>query len=114
MEIMNNMDVSYLRNITTTASSLKPEFVSANNTISKIQIGDKVYDLAGADNYNTGVGNLKDEIDKIWEKLNTSVNMVHNCQNCGATLEIEENKPIFHCKYCGSAYIVGSARLKSI
>ena len=113
MEIMNKMDVSYLTNTTTTVSSLKQEFINPNNTISKIQIGDKVYDLAGVDNYSTGVENLKDEIDKIWNKLNKTVSMVHNCANCGATLEIKENKPVFHCKYCGSTYLVGTAQIYS-
>lgn len=114
MEVMNNMDVSYLRNITTTVSSLKQDFINPNNTISKIQIGDKVYDLAGADNYvGNSVGNLENEINKIWEKLNKTVSMVHNCANCGATLEIKENKPVFHCKYCGSTYLVGTAQIYS-
>ena len=111
MEIMNKIDVSYLTNTTTTAAS----FIKSNDTISKIQIGNKVYDIDETNNYvGKSVGNLENEINKIWEKLNTSVNMIHNCQNCGATLEIEENKPIFHCKYCNSVYVVGSARLKSI
>ena len=41
------------------------------------------------------------------------VSLVHNCANCGATLEIEENKPVFHCKYCGSTYIIGPTQIYS-
>lgn len=57
--------------------------------------------------------NVTDEIDKIWKRLNKTVSLVHNCQNCGARLEIEENHPIFHCKYCGSTYIIGSVQPNS-
>ena len=57
--------------------------------------------------------NLTDEIDKIWERLNKTVSLIHNCQNCGARLDIEENHPIFHCKYCGSTYIIGSVQPNS-
>ena len=57
---------------------------------------------------------VKDELRKIWERLNKTVVLVHNCQNCGARLEVEENHPIFHCKYCGSTYIIGSVQPNSV
>lgn len=41
------------------------------------------------------------------------ISLVHNCANCGAQLEIEENKPVFHCKYCGSTYVIGPAQIYS-
>ena len=53
------------------------------------------------------------EIEQIWERLNKTVSLVHNCSNCGAKLDIEENHPIFHCKYCGSTYIIGSVQPNS-
>ena len=56
---------------------------------------------------------VQDEISKIWERLNKTVSLVHNCANCGAQLEIEENKPVFHCKYCGSTYVIGSTQIHS-
>lgn len=63
--------------------------------------------------FNTVKTDYSNEINKIWERLNQTVSMVHNCQSCGATLEVEENKPIIHCKYCGNAYLVGAVRDKS-
>ena len=64
--------------------------------------------------FNTAIKtDYSDEINKIWERLNQTVSMVHNCQSCGATLEVEENKPIIHCKYCGNAYLVGAVRERS-
>ncbi len=41
------------------------------------------------------------------------ISLIHNCANCGATLDIEENKPVFHCKYCGSTYVIGPAQIYS-
>ena len=63
--------------------------------------------------FDTVKKDYSDEISKIWERLNQTVSMVHNCQSCGATLEVEENKPIIHCKYCGKAYLVGAVRERS-
>lgn len=33
----------------------------------------------------------------------------HKCHNCGATVELDSEKHIFVCRYCGSAYAVGSS-----
>jgi DNA-directed RNA polymerase subunit RPC12/RpoP len=41
------------------------------------------------------------------------ISLIHNCATCGATLDIEENKPVFHCKYCGSTYVIGPAQIYS-
>lgn len=56
---------------------------------------------------------LEKRLKELESKLAKTVSLVHNCANCGATLNIEENKPVIHCKYCGSAYIVGTARIYS-
>ena len=79
--------------------------LTTKKTISTINLDGQSYDIK--------VPSIDAEIQKIWERLNTQVSLVHNCANCGATLELEENKAIIHCKYCGSTYIVGPARLNS-
>lgn len=59
---------------------------------------------------------LEYEINELKNKLtnmNKHISLIHNCANCGATLTIEENKPVFHCKYCGSTYIIGTTQLYS-
>lgn len=38
----------------------------------------------------------------------------HQCHSCGATLELEEEKHIFVCKYCGSCYVVGTEMINSL
>ena len=56
---------------------------------------------------------IKQQLEKIMNKLNKTISLVHNCANCGAQLNIEENKPVFHCKYCGSTYLIGTAQIYS-
>lgn len=59
---------------------------------------------------------LEYEINELKNKLtnmNKHISLIHNCANCGATLTIEENKPVFHCKYYGSTYIIGTTQLYS-
>jgi DNA-directed RNA polymerase subunit RPC12/RpoP len=59
---------------------------------------------------------LSSEITKLqkqMENMNKKIFLIHNCANCGATLNIEENKPVFHCKYCGSTYLIGTAQIYS-
>lgn len=56
---------------------------------------------------------LEKRLKELESKLAKTVSLVHNCANCGATLNVEENKPVIHCKYCGSAYIVSTARIYS-
>lgn len=61
----------------------------------------------------SGSHNLEEEIKKIWSRLNRTISFVHNCKNCGAKLEIDENKPVFCCKYCGSTYLLGAVQPNS-
>ena len=56
---------------------------------------------------------LQHQINDILDRLNKTALLVHNCANCGAQLHLEENKPVFHCKYCGSTYIIGAAQVYS-
>lgn len=77
------------------------------NTLGKIEIPQGFAAITDGNN------SLKDELQKIWDRLNRTVSLVHNCKNCGAKLEVDEKKPIFHCKYCGSTYIIGAVQPNS-
>lgn len=52
-------------------------------------------------------------LQEIRGRLDRTVTMIHNCGNCGATLEIPENKPIFRCKFCGTVYVIGPVQVTS-
>ena len=45
---------------------------------------------------------------QIIERLSVKPTFKHKCNSCGATLEMDSDKHIFLCKYCGSAYAVGT------
>ena len=66
-----------------------------------------------ADYWVTKIARNRNRDEEINKKLNRTVSMIHNCQNCGATLEIQENHPIFHCKYCNTTYVIGTLRTNS-
>jgi len=60
-----------------------------------------------------GFDDLRKELEEMKRRMNTKVSLIHNCANCGAQLEVDENKPIFHCKYCGSTYIIGAQQVNA-
>lgn len=79
--------------------------IKLNNSVNSISVNDSAYSIS--------VNKMDEQIKEIWDRLNKTVSLVHNCQNCGARLEIKENHPVFNCKYCGSTYIIGSVQPNS-
>ena len=76
----------------------------------KIKIGDgvhKYYELPYL------YENQTNKIDELESRMNRTYRMIHNCFSCGGKLQVEENKPVIHCPYCGSAYIIGPTQLLS-
>lgn len=59
------------------------------------------------------IPNIEKELEEIKNKLNGRVLLKRKCTSCGANLEIEENRPIIHCKYCGSVYTFGTEQIYS-
>lgn len=99
-------------NITTSGATWT--YVPEVTTTNKIEISpSKLQIVGGLDAIANGDSALEREIKKIWDRLNKTVSLVHNCKNCGAKLEVDEKKPIFHCKYCGSTYIIGAIQPNS-
>ncbi len=62
-----------------------------------------------------GFSEMKEELDKLKESMNRKLNitMMHGCRNCGAQLELDIDKPVIHCKHCGTAYVIGQLQLHS-
>lgn len=56
---------------------------------------------------------VSNNINDMKGRMNSTISYIHNCTNCGSPLEIEENHPIFHCKFCGSTYIIGPNQIHS-
>lgn len=47
-------------------------------------------------------------LQKVMSEFSKRPVIEHKCRNCGAVLEMDANKPIFICKYCGTTYAVGT------
>lgn len=60
------------------------------------------------------INDLMAELKELKTRVNRTVALVHNCQRCGATLEVDEHKSIFCCKYCGATYLLGSIQPNSV
>ena len=90
-----------------TKTNIKGNSIFYNPTdISPQDFGSAMIDITDT------VNPLQDEISKIWERLNKTVSLIHNCQCCDASLTVEENKPVINCKYCEATYLVGAVRDK--
>lgn len=66
-----------------------------------------------SDYVTSAVNPLEEKVKELEARMNKTVSLVHNCQLCGATLEIEEGRQIVYCKYCGGTYLVGAVQLNS-
>lgn len=66
------------------------------------------------DDTSTDIYNLVAELKELKARVNRTVALVHNCQKCGASLEVDEHKSIFCCKYCGATYLLGSVQPNSV
>lgn len=60
------------------------------------------------------ISKLMAELKELKARVNRTVALVHNCQRCGASLEVDEHKSIFCCKYCGATYLLGSIQPNSV
>ena len=59
------------------------------------------------------INRLQNLLNEVTDRMNRTVKIIHNCRNCGAKLEVPENSGVFHCKYCGTAYVLGAIQVRS-
>ncbi len=64
--------------------------------------------------FDTIEDTLMKRLQELESRMNRTVALVHNCQRCGASLEVDEHKSIFCCKYCGATYLLGSVQPNSV
>ena len=57
---------------------------------------------------------IEEIYEKILKKFSLKPQLVHQCNNCGANLELDPDKHVFCCKYCGAVYLIGTQQLMSI
>lgn len=61
----------------------------------------------------------EDDIERIYTEMSKRFNKVpvimkQECNSCGATIDMSADKHIFTCKYCGSAYAIGTAMINAM
>ena len=83
----------------------------------KQEVGQIQMRLNGYEANKITVDNRIDKTEKLLEeiqkRLNNTISYVHQCACCGAHLEIPENRPVFHCRYCNATYLIGTLQLNS-
>ena len=71
-------------------------------------------DIPSVDYSVNTIKEMMKELNELKRRVNRTVALVHNCKCCGASLEVNEDKPIFHCRYCGATYLLGSVQPNSV
>ncbi len=55
---------------------------------------------------------FKENFEKqLLKKLFVHPTFEHKCNNCGGTIELDIDKHIFRCPYCGSVYAIGTSQI---
>lgn len=54
---------------------------------------------------------LPEIVENLMKKLSKNPLYQHKCQNCGGTVELDYDKAIFICPYCGSHYALAPNRI---
>lgn len=77
---------------------------STTNVISGVPVYG-VHDVSATIDFES----VHDKIYKeIMQKLSRRPVIAHKCHSCGGTIEMDEEKHIFICPYCGTTYAVGT------
>jgi len=56
----------------------------------------------------------KSLFDEFLNKLTIKPLLKHNCNNCGGTIELDSEKHIFICPYCGTVYAIGTNMINDL
>lgn len=58
---------------------------------------------------------LYSEFDELYERIMTELTykpiLEHKCNNCGAPLKMDAENHLFKCRYCGTAYLIGTNQI---
>lgn len=60
----------------------------------------------------------KSSLDELYERIMTELTykpiIEHKCNNCGAPLKMDADNHLFKCRYCGTAYLIGTKQINSL
>lgn len=57
---------------------------------------------------------LPEIVENLMKNLSKNPLYEHKCQNCGGTVELDYDKAIFICPYCGSHYALAQSRINDV
>lgn len=102
----------------TVSTPIKPDSIVAVPNLSNnmlIRTTNKIEPSISYISPNGDTARLEEEIEKLKENMNRKLNitMLHGCRNCGGQVEVDIDKPIFCCKYCGTSYVIGTVQQNS-
>ena len=76
----------------------------------QIALNPEYYTIEGS--YISNQVSLSEKIiEDLIKKLSKNPLYEHKCQNCGGTVELQYDKAIFICPYCGSHYALAPNRI---
>ena len=84
-------------------------------TTNRIELSRNLDTTIGPYNVSDTFDEMKKELDNLKTNMNRKLNitMLHGCRNCGAKMDVDINKPVFCCKYCGTSYVIGTVHQNS-
>lgn len=56
---------------------------------------------------------MDEVIRRVLDRMDAKPTMLRQCNTCGGTLEMEADKHIFICPYCGNVYAIGTTQINA-
>lgn len=92
----------------------KEDYITKANTIK----GTTLYFIDDEPKCTNVTDTYKSSLDELYERIMTELTykpiVEHKCNNCGAPLKMDTYNHLFKCKYCGTAYLIGTKQVNSI
>ena len=80
--------------------------------ISKEDYIKKVNTIKGINTITDTTKSLFEQLyELIMEELSYKPIVEHKCNNCGAPLKMDADNYLFKCRYCGTAYLIGTNQI---
>lgn len=95
--------------ITINDNDINTNEIISSNIIHNIKVSDDI-----SCDINLPINKKEELYEEIIKRLSRRPIISHKCHNCGGNIEMDENKHIFICPYCGSTYAVGVHMINDI
>jgi len=83
----------------------EPATSSDHRFINKIRVSQGEFEINLSDNVKKAL------FEEFMQSLSEVPVLEHKCNSCGGTIELNANKHIFMCPYCGRTYAIGTTMI---